>query len=377
MTGNFKDLQKKHMSPERIEKAKELASAEATEIDPLAASSAPKEPEKGKDPFPTSGISFFKDKICVVTGATGLIGSYVVKVLVESGAIVRAIVHTRLPNEFTRMAQTLCRADLSVPSQAIEAVYGASYVFGCAGITGGINLPKIDPVSYVGPATAIAINTLHACHVSGVNVFGYLSSTTVYPPSDNPVKEADVHKHISDLYHVYRGIGFSKRFLENLCTYYSDTTKLGVGIIRPAGAYGRFDNFDEKTSHVLPGLIQRAAKLKSGEKFVLWGDGEDVRDFIHAQDIARCLLLASTPDGLSTPFNACSGIGVTTRQLAEIALKVTGKDNEIQIDPTKPSALKIRRVDGDLARQRLGFQTEISLEAGMADVAKWLKAEQQ
>jgi GDP-L-fucose synthase len=323
-----------------------------------------------KDPFPTSGIPYYKDKRVVVTGASGLIGSYAVKLLKESGATVYASLHVRPPNEFTAMANKVGEWDFRDPKQVSHAVTSADVVIGCAGITGGVNLPKLDPVSYVGPATAMIINTLHACFEEKVPRFGYLSSTTVYAPSESPVKEDDV-LHSDKLYPLYRGIGHSKRFCEKLCAYYHDTTGIGVGVVRPAGAYGRFDNFDEKSSHVLPGMVNRAFNLKQGEAFEVWGDGEDVRDFIHAQDVARCLLLATALKADADPINVASGTGISTARLAQTVLNAVNSDAKLTFRPDKPSALKSRLVDVSKAERLLGFTAEISLAEGISDVVAW------
>lgn len=327
-----------------------------------------------KDPFPTDGISFYKGKRVTVTGASGLIGSYAVKLLKESGATVRAALHRRPSNAFTMMADSKSREDLLVPDGAKWVAEDSDVVIACAGITGGVNLPKIDPVSYVGPATAIFINTLHACWEKRVPLVGYLSSTTVYPPSPSPSMELDSERPDKELYPLYRGIGVSKRFLEKLCRYYHETTGIGVGIVRPAGAYGRFDNFDERTSHVLPGMVARA--MGKGSVFEVWGDGNDVRDFIHAQDVARALLLATAKAPDARPFNAASGRGVTTRELAETVLEAVGRSKaEVLTVPEKPTALKSRTVDVALAREVLGFEAEISLADGVRDVVAWRRAQ--
>jgi GDP-L-fucose synthase len=324
------------------------------------------------DPFATKGegLEFYKDKKVAVTGATGLIGSYAVKLLKEAGATVRAVVHERMDNDFTEMADDIWEHNLLTQGETEDAIADVEIVIGCAGITGGVNLPKIDPVSYVGPASVIAMNTIHACWKFKVKRFGYLSSTTVYAPSDRAVREEDSELP-GDLYPLYRGIGQSKRFLEKLCRYYHETTGLGVGVVRPAGAYGRFDNFDEKTSHVMPGMIERARKPDEENKFEVWGDGHDVRDFVHAQDVARGLLLATALRPDATPFNIASGVGVTTGTLAETVLRALGSKKEVTFDPSKPTALKTRLVDISRARDVLKFEPQISLYDGIKDVIAW------
>lgn len=319
-------------------------------------------------------IPFYSGKRCVVTGASGLIGSYVVRLLKNSGAWVRSIYNVRMGSDYSAMADETFSYDLGIRGKARDAVVGAEIVFSCAGITGGIGLTHVDALSYVGPATAMVINTLHACTEFGVERFGFLSSTTVYAPSEKAVKEEDVGSK-KPLFPAYAGIGESKRYLEKLIQYYVDHSSLSAGIVRPSGAYGRFDNFDEKVSHVLPGMVNRALKLGTNELFEIWGDGEDVRDIVHAQDVAHGLLLAvkNSKDGYG-PINIASGKPITTMELAKTIISAVGKDNDVITNPTKPSALKTRTVDISKAKKCLGYEPTVSLANGIADVVAWRRS---
>jgi len=362
-------------------------------------------------PFPTSGIPFYKGKLVSVPGSTGLIGSWVIKILRESDAKVLGFLHKRPGNQFSALADRTIPVDFTSPEGARYACRGAEIVVNCAGITGGIGITKVDPVSYVGPATMLACNLIDACHREGVERMGFLSSTTVYPAIDWPADEdgkamsndpesqwtAQEWPHCSNPYKLYEGIGHSKRFLEQLCRYYYERVGLKCAVVRPSGAYGRFDNFDESTSHVVPGMIQRALKGlgewraspsgmtsaiegsvepgNAGGSFEVWGDGEDVRDLIHAQDVAYGYLLAVAKVEDATPINLASGTGVTTRTLAEHVLRSAGSEAQIVCNPDKPTALRSRLVNIDRAVGRLGFAPRISLADGIADTVQWYRGE--
>lgn len=315
-------------------------------------------------------LSWYRGKRVCVTGATGLIGSYTVKVLNAAGAQVRACHHESGGTEHCERSDHRV-VDLLIPADAAKAVADVEIVINCAGITGGVAMPSLDPVSYVGPATAMAINVLHACHEAKVERVGMLSSTTVYAPTPEPCREGVLDLH-DEPYPLYRGIAESKRFIEKLCRYYHETTGIGVGIVRPSGAYGRYDNFDERTSHVIPGLISRALRLEPGQPLEIWGDGCDVRDFIHAEDVARGLLLAVALRPDATPFNIASGVGVSTGALASCIMAVCGNDPlNIRTNPEKPTALRSRLVNIDKAREALGFAPRISLEEGIRDTVEF------
>jgi len=313
---------------------------------------------------------FYRDKRVEGTCASGLIGSYAVELLKESGAHVKAVYHKRERNAFSELADEETVANLLNDQDAKAAIHGAEVVINCAGITGGVGMTKIDPVSYVGPGTALAANVIHACYLEGVERTCFLSSTTVYPPSDQPVSE-DRLSMADEPYPLYWGIGWSKRYLEKLCQYYYERVGLKTGIVRPTGAYGRYDNFDEDTSHVFPGMLHRA--LRERDRFVVWGDGRDVRDIIHAHDVARGLLLA-TALAPNDPINIATGKGISTLDLAKTILKVVGSKAEIVTDSTKPVALRTRLVDISKAQRLLGFAPEIGLEEGTRDTLEWYLA---
>lgn len=313
---------------------------------------------------------FFRGKQVTVAGANGLIGSYSVKMLREAGAFVRAIYHTREPNEYSSLANEEVTADLLKDDETRMAIRGSEVVINCAGITGGVGFALSDPLSYVGPATILASNILHSCYLEGVKRTCFISSTTVYQPSDKPLSEGELNM-AEEPFQAYEGIGWSKRFLEKLCNYYHQKVGLKIGIVRPTGAYGRYDNYDERTSHVLPGMVQRA--LKSKDRFVLWGDGRDIRDFVHAEDVARGLLLA-TALAPNEPFNIGCGKGISTLELAKTILRIVESKAEIITDPSKPVSLRVRLVDIGKAREILGFEPMVSLEEGIRDILAWFQS---
>lgn len=313
---------------------------------------------------------FYRGQLVAVTGGTGLNGSYIVKALVDAGAKVRAITHKRPANEFTKLADEVLQADLMDARQASDAVRGAEIVMHAAGITGGAPLAISEPGAMVAPNAVINSQVIHACAKEKVSRLGFISSIVVYPPTDKPMKEEQAWS--GEPYPLYAGLAWVKRFSEKLCKFYQDNSGLKVAIIRPSGAYGRFDNFDENTSHVLPAIIKRA--LSEVDPLKVWGDGLDVRDFVHASDIAKGLLLAVEKDADSDPINIASGEPCTTKQLAETILDVIHSKARLEFDASKPTALRERRVDISKAKRLLGYDPSVSLRDGIADTINWYRA---
>lgn len=312
---------------------------------------------------------FYKDKLVAVTGGTGLNGSYIVKALVEAGARVRAIRHVRPANEFTRLADEVVQADLMDSASTAKALRGAEIVMHAAGIAGGAPLAVSDPGAMVAPNAIINSQVIHACAKEKVSRLGFISSIVVYPPIDTQMREEEAWS--GEPYDLYFGLAWVKRFSEKLCQFYHEKCGVKVAIIRPSGSYGRYDNFDENTSHVLPALIKRA--LAARGTLSVWGDGKDVRDFIHASDIAKGLLLAVEKYATCDPVNIASGQACTTRELAQTVLDVVGSKAKLEFDASKPTALRQRRVDISKARKVLGFSPSISLRDGLEDTVSWYR----
>jgi len=312
---------------------------------------------------------FYRNMLVTVTGGSGMNGSYIVKALVEAGAKVRAVVHSRPPNEYTKLAHEIVNADLSNEDDARRAVEGSEIVFHAAGVTGGVGLAINDPSALVTSNTILTVRVLDACAKENVRRFCFLSSTSVYPASDKPVREDQAWS--SDPHDMYFGIAWVKRFGEKLCEFYSKKYRIMAAIVRSSGTYGRYDSFDENTSHVIPAFVRRG--LAAVDPFVVWGDGTDVRDFTHASDMANGVLLAVEKDARCDPVNIASAYPCTTKELAEVVLQVLRSKARIKFDKSKPTAMPIRMVDISKARKLLGFKPAMALKDGIADTVEWYR----
>ena len=312
---------------------------------------------------------FYRGKVVAVTGSTGLNGSYLVKALADAGAKVRAITHVRPANEFTKEAGEMVAADLMDAGQASEAVRGADIVMHAAGITGGTPLAISDPGAMVAPNAVINSQVIHACAKEKVSRLGFMSSIIVYPVLKGPMREEQAWS--GEPYDLYYGLAWVKRFSEKLCKFYQDNSSLKVAIIRPSGSYGRYDNFDENTSHALPAIMKRA--LSGTDPLKVWGDGRDVRDYVHASDIAKGMLLAVAKHPVCDPVNIASGRACTTKELAQTILDIIGSKAKLEFDKSKPTALRERRVDISKARKVLSYRPQVTLREGLVDTIDWFK----
>ena len=125
---------------------------------------------------------------------------------------------------------------------------------------------------------------------------------------------------------------------------------------------------------VIPSLIRRA--LEGESPLTVWGDGSPVRDFIHAKDVARGMMMA-VEKGINVPINLGSGSGVSIREIVEQIVNHLGDDREIIWDTSKPSGDALRLMDMTRATEIMNFETEVSLSDGIKETMEWYKKNQK
>jgi GDP-L-fucose synthase len=306
----------------------------------------------------------YKNKKILVTGGTGLIGRPLVEMLIAKGADVTVVSldhPSRAPSGCTFIS-----ADLREFSNCMVACENKEIVFHLAGVKGSPAMAATRPASFFTPTVSFNINMLEAARRSGAKRYLYTSSIGVYSPAEI-FYEDEVWKTFPSPHD--RFAGWAKRMGELQAEAYK--IEYGwdkISIVRPANVYGSYDNFDPKTAMVIPSLIRRAV---DGENpLTVWGDGSPIRDFIHARDVARGMLMA-VELGINEPLNLGCGSGVNIREVAEIIAKnVPGKPVDIIWDKTKPSGDAKRLMDMTRSSS-YGFKPEISLEAGIKETINW------
>lgn len=309
-------------------------------------------------------MSFFRDKTILVTGGTGLIGRPLVELLIEAGAKVR-VASLDAPSRAPRGAE-FRRVDLREFSECLRVAEGCQIVFQLAGVKGSPVMTAKRPASFFVPTVTFNTNMMEAARRQGVERYMFTSSIGVYAPAE-VFYEDDVWKTFPSPND--RFAGWAKRMGELQAEAYR--IEYGwdkISIVRPANVYGPYDNFDPNNAMVVPSLIHRAV---SGENpLVVWGDGSAIRDFIHARDVARGMMLV-VEKGYPEPVNLGSGEGITIKQVAETLAKLI-PGLRVEWDISKPSGDRKRLMDMTRARA-VGFMPQIDVEQGMAETLGWYR----
>lgn len=305
----------------------------------------------------------FADKKVLVTGGTGLIGRPLVEQLIGRGARVR-VASLDDPSRAHPQAEFF-QLNLMYLKNCLEACKGMDYVFHLAGIKGSPAMTAAKPASFFVPTISFNTNMMEAARQSGAERYLFTSSIGVYSPAEI-FREDDVWKTFPSPND--RFAGWAKRMGELQAEAYRiEHGWKGISIVRPANVYGPFDNFDPENAMVIPSLIRRA--LDGENPLKVWGDGTPVRDFIHAADVARGMLVVME-SGCEEPVNLGSGCGVSIREIVQEITSAMENKPEIIWDQSKPSGDQKRLMDISRARA-LGFKPCISIRDGIREVMDW------
>ncbi len=310
----------------------------------------------------------FKGKKVLVAGGTGLIGIPLVKALLAEGASVR--VASLDDASRCHPEAEFIPTDLTVLENCLQVCRGIDFVFNLLGVKGFPGMGNLRAGTFYYYTVALNLNLLEAARRSQCQGYQFTSSIGVYAPA--PVLyEDDVWRTFPSENDKFPGWG--KRVGElQVMAYQQELPDMNLSITRPANVYGLYDNFDLKNAMVIPSLIKRA--VDGEDPFTVWGDGSVERDFVHARDVARGMILVATkrPD---SAINLGSGVGVKIKDLVETILNNLDRRPELVWDTSKPTGDRQRILDITKARA-IGYEPQISLVDGIREVMDWYKVNQ-
>jgi GDP-L-fucose synthase len=297
----------------------------------------------------------------IVAGATGLAGSAIAKAFQAAGQEVIGI--NRSVVDLMDAKATEDFIGRSKPSLIVDA----------AAMVGGIGANNAYPVEFLSDNLNIQGNLMRAAHKAEVPNFVFLGSSCIYPRDcAQPIKEEYLMtgplEATNSAYAVAKIAG-----IEMINSYRKEYGTKWISLM-PTNLYGPQDNYDLANSHVLPAFIRRfvEAAESGAEKVTLWGSGAPHREFLHVDDLAQAVLLASEKYDSSMQLNVGTGEDLSIKDLAQKVADAAGFTGEIEWDTTKPDGTPRKVLDVSRIKA-LGWKPTITLDEGIASTIAWYK----
>ena len=304
-----------------------------------------------------------KNKQILVTGGAGFLGKQVVKQLLAAGADKDKISVPRSRD-----------LDLCKWENCQKAVEKQDLIIHLAAHVGGIGLNREKPAELFYDNLMMGTQLIHAAYQSGVEKFVCVGTICAYPKfTPVPFKEDDLWNGYPEETNAPYGIA-KKALLVQLEAYRQQYGFNGIYLL-PVNMYGPEDNFDTRSSHVIPALIRKVHEAqKAGDKSIpVWGDGSPTREFIYSEDAARGIVMGAQFYDESPPVNLGTNREITIKSLVTIICELMGYEGMLEWQTDQPNGQPRRCLDTSRARDRFGFEAEVGFEEGLKRTIEWYR----
>lgn len=251
------------------------------------------------------------------------------------------------------------------------------FVFLAAAKVGGILANSTYPAQFIYENLMIEANVIHAAYKYGTEKLLFLGSSCIYPKlALQPMKED--YLLTGELEETNEAYAIAKIAGIRLCKHYNQQYETNFMSVMPTNLFGQNDNFDLKTSHVMPALIRKIhdAKVEGKSEVVVWGTGSPMREFLHVDDMAdACVYLMENYNSSNIGEFVNIGVGedLTIKELVEIIKEVVGYEGKVVYDISKPDGTPQKLLDVSKLEE-LGWQAKISLRDGIEQTYEWYVA---
>ncbi|MBC6476428.1 MAG: GDP-L-fucose synthase [Hormoscilla sp. GM7CHS1pb] len=304
-----------------------------------------------------------KDKRILVTGGAGFLGRQVVDQLTKAGAD---------PQKITVPRSRDC--DLREMDACQGVVQNQEIIIHLAAHVGGIGLNREKQAELFYDNLMMGTQLIHAAYQAGVEKFVCMGTICAYPKfTPVPFKEDDLWNGYPEETNAPYGIA-KKALLVQLQSYRQQYGFNGIFLL-PVNLYGPEDNFDPKSSHVVPALIRKVheAQQRGEKKLPVWGDGSPTREFLYSTDAARGIVMATQKYNDPDPVNLGTHYEITIRDLIELICELMEFEGEIVWQTDKPNGQPRRCLDTERAKEKFGFTAEMEFKQGLKNTIDWYR----
>ena len=303
--------------------------------------------------------NFWKNKKVVVTGGAGFLGTHLVKQLKQKSP--KEIFVPKYP-EFDLINQKDCR----------QAVKNADIVIHLAAVVGGIGYNREIPGKMYHDNILMGTFMMEESRKAKVKKFVALGTVCAYPKfAPIPFKEEDLWNGYPE--ETNAPYGLAKKMLLVQSQAYRDQYDFNSIFLLPVNLYGPGDNFNPKSSHVIPALIKKFidAKNSNQDTVTIWGTGKATREFLFVKDCVNGILLATEKYNQSDPVNLGSSFEISIKDLAGKISQITGFKGKLVWDKTKPDGQPRRKLDTTKAKQEFNFTATTNFDQGLKETIDW------
>lgn len=306
-------------------------------------------------------MSYWKGKRVLVTGGAGFLGSFVTAQLRTSGVSQSNLVVTDIKD-----------ADLRRLEDCQRVVRDIDVVIHLAARVGGIGLNREMPGTLFYENAIMGIQMMEAARLAGVKKFVALGTICAYPKfTPVPFKESDLWNGYPE--ETNAPYGLAKKMLLVQAQAYRAQYGMNAIYLLPVNLYGPGDNFDPRSSHVIPALIRKFVEAKEARarEVEVWGTGEASREFLYVDDAAEGIVLAAERYDGPEPVNLGAGFEIKIKELASIIQRLTGFEGKMVWDRSRPDGQPRRMLDVSRAEKLFGFRARTPFDEGLRKTVEW------
>jgi len=314
-------------------------------------------------------VGFYTGKNILVTGGAGIIGHTAINRLLQEGAYIRTTEYTTRKIGITDKNLEIIKCDLHSYEQCLEVTSDMDVVINLAALTRGAKGQNSDPTALIRNNVNPTMNMIDAACKSGVEIFGFVGSSTAYPDVDYPAIESEGHT--GEPHACYEGVGWMNRYCERVCMYFHNLTKTKFAMIRTSSVYGPHDTFDPERCHVIPHLILKAHYRQN--PYYVWGDGNQIRDFVYVEDVVDGMLETIIKHPNADPINIATGQPTTIRELACLITEIFNHRPEFFFDTSKLTMIPVQLIDVSKSSSLLSWSSKTSLRDGLEKTISWFE----
>ncbi|NQT67081.1 MAG: GDP-L-fucose synthase [Actinobacteria bacterium] len=302
-----------------------------------------------------------KDRKVIVTGGAGFLGKFVVKKLKDRN----------------------CK-DIFIPKieeydlrnlEKIKKMYRdakANVVIHLAAVVGGIGANRENPGSFFYDNLIMGIQLMEQARLTSIEKFVALGTICAYPKYTKvPFKEEDLWNGYPEETNAPYGLAKKMSLVQSQA--YRQQYGFNSIFLLPVNLYGPGDNFNPKSSHVIPALIKKFydAKINNQSEVVVWGTGKATREFLYVEDCAEAIVLATEKYDKPDPVNIGAGFEISIKDLAEKIRQIIGFKGKIVWDTSKPDGQPRRCLDTTKAEKEFGFKAKVKFDEGLKKAIDW------